>query len=106
MKINWAAVAVVAAMVGGIAGWCVTVENRLGSYSKAMELSERVKNIEDLMLPILVEYETRKRINGHSHDHPHVETIPIPAIPEPDEWDDVRQEASDWAVEEMHKFRK
>jgi hypothetical protein len=103
MKINWAAVAVIAAMIGGTVGWCVTVENRLGTYSKAMELSERVKNIEDLMLPILVEYETRKRINGHTHDHSHVEPMPPPSL---DEWDDVRQEAMDWAEDEMHKFRK
>lgn len=70
-------------------GWSLTVEQRLVSH-------ERISNIEELVMPIVIEYEVQTRLqeregtHNHSHDSvaPHMHDEPEPVAPEsakPDE---------------------
>jgi hypothetical protein len=84
LKINWNIAAIVLPLLVGLIGWGVTVETRI---DRALDVDARLSNIEELLRPLLVEYEVRKRLDEM------YSTDPMTAPPEPEpETPQVREE--------------
>lgn len=56
---NWGALEVVLLLAIAVVGWAVSMEVRL---SAASDVNARIKNIEELMYPMLVEWEVEQRM--------------------------------------------
>ena len=58
-SLNWGALEIAVILAIAIIGWAVSMEVRL---SKATDVNARIKNIEELMYPMLVEWEVEQRM--------------------------------------------
>lgn len=67
-------------LAGLAIGWLFSVEYRLGTYQATLDVSERVKNLEDLLLPVLIEFRAREIAGGR--DGGQDGTEPPIAVPE------------------------
>ena len=61
MKVN-VNVAVAIGLAASAVGWAITVENRLATQAEALNLSNRVRAMEELMLPMLIDWKTHKEL--------------------------------------------
>lgn len=62
IKLNIALVTLIIGLVGSIIGWVISVENRLATQAEALQLSNRVRAMEELMLPLLIDWKTHKEL--------------------------------------------
>jgi len=61
-RFNWTALAIMITALIAVMGWAISVESRLTEYKASMNLNERVKNLEELMVPVLVDYKVKKEM--------------------------------------------
>ncbi len=62
MKLNWTAVGTITAILLPLMVWGARVETRI---DRALDVDERLTNIEELMRPLIVEHEVQKRLTTH-----------------------------------------
>jgi len=62
MKINWGIAEVALAAVVIAVGWAISVEVRMAQHKSIENISQRLENIEELMLPVLVDFKTRQEV--------------------------------------------
>ena len=117
MKINWNIVAIVAPLLIAIIGWAYSIENRLAQISSSVDVVNRVTVIEELITPLIIEYQIVQRLkemgidaNGYDeiipapfhapgHLEPPVDSD-VPTAPAPD-IEKIREEAEDWTMEQI-----
>ena len=80
MKIDWQAAAVVVFIVAALIGWGVTVEVRMAQHAGVEALSQRIKNIEDLMTPVLVDWKVQQELRKYGIAPM---LVPVPPTPVP-----------------------
>lgn len=85
MKVDWQAAAVVVFVVAALIGWGVSVEVRLAQHAGVETLSQRIKNIEDLMTPVLVDWKVQLELKkyGIAPMLVPVPPTPVPSTPVP-----------------------
>jgi len=65
LRVDWQAMAVVVFIIAGLVGWSISVEVRMAQHATAEILSQRVKNIEDLMTPMLVDWRVQQELKKY-----------------------------------------
>lgn len=118
VKNPWAAIGVIVPLLAVVVGWAWSVEGRLGTYQTTLDVSDRVKNLETLLVPLLVEYKVQERMKelsgntGMGFSGPPMPPPPpsisygdgVRAEP-PAEYippeEEIREEAREWANEQM-----
>ena len=90
MKLNWTAIGAGIGLLIVVIGWAWSIEHRL---SKATDVSNRLKTIEEALLPVLIDFKINQLI-GVNQRHNHnpeparfygspPEPLPIPSLPVP-----------------------
>lgn len=104
MRISKAILAVMFAVICSVIGWGVSVESRLAQHAEALNLSNRIRALEELMLPMLIDWKTHKELRKWQKEN--IDKIrgqvtagdesPVVSTPEkvPDA---VRRNVDDWA---------
>jgi hypothetical protein len=115
MKINWGIAEVVLAAIVISVGWAVSVEVRMAQHKSLENISQRLGNIEELMLPVLVDFKTRQEVEkrlaergyrtappepisefmeDHDHDPPSIEEVIEEESSKAEDWarDAIRQD--------------
>jgi hypothetical protein len=82
MKVDWQAAAVVVFIVAALIGWGVSVEVRLAQHAGVEMMSQRIKNIEDLMTPVLVDWKVQQELKKYGMV-PMVAPVPPTPVPTP-----------------------
>lgn len=123
MKLNIGLLEVIVLVLITVVGWAISLEVRLAN---ATDYNSRLKNLEELMLPIMVDWKVRKEMEKAGHMSGYFEhvgcPIPEPAYPapmpppdvvggdpapEPDkppvDVPQVEQDAEDWAQEMIQR---
>ena len=54
--------AIYVGVITALIGWGVSVENRLAKEAEALNLSNRIRAMEELMLPMLIDWKTHKEL--------------------------------------------
>ena len=99
MKANWSIVAVaVTLMLAGLS-WGVSIEYRILCTQSALDLNDRVRNLETLLTPLLIEYKVDKALREVTP------RIPILHPPQPVE-NKARREAEVWAGNAIPRLEK
>ena len=105
MKINWSIVGPMLAVLV----WVGSMEYRLGKVNSTLDVSQRVKNIEDLMVPLLVEFKVQEAL-GKMQLPAHVEHTeppvidPPPILPYPQS--QIREESQKWAEDRIKQYKR
>lgn len=102
-------------LAGLAVGWLFSVEYRLGTYQATLDVSKRVENLEELLVPVLVEFRAREIVRernseaGREGIEPPLPStsggtsgtgfsgLPAPIPSEEVDMRDVREEATKWA---------
>jgi len=108
-KTNWPAVGVVVVVLLAWIGWENSQEKRIADFHTAADLSERVQNLENLLVPLLVEFKVQQALAERAPEPPVVEPIPIEPdvhIPPREQPAAVREEAEKWANERIKQYKR
>ncbi len=120
-NINWSAISVMATFVIIIISWSISVEVRLSAHQASTiknlnttieSLNQRVKNIEDLMTPMLVDWKVKEElrklgIRRSSLTPPSATPAPLPPLPpvppstEPPK--EIKESAQKWAESQIQQ---
>jgi hypothetical protein len=55
-------IALLLVLITTVVGWGVSVESRLAAQAESLQLSNRVRAMEELMLPLLIDWKTHKEL--------------------------------------------
>ena len=55
-------IALLLVLITSVVGWGVSVESRLAAQAESLQLSNRVRAMEELMLPLLIDWKTHKEL--------------------------------------------
>ena len=94
-RINWTTVGVITPVILAIVGWGISIESRLGKYESSLELSQRVKNLEDAMLPLLVDWKVEQELKKRLPEPPKPVSTTAKLT------DDVKKKADSWARSQL-----
>jgi hypothetical protein len=113
MKVDWQAAAVVVFIVAALIGWGVSVEVRLAQHAGVETLSQRIKNIEDLMTPVLVDWKVQQELRKYGvmvaptpmSPTPSPDPPVLPVVPGPPKrsQSEIEKDAQKWAKEQVQQ---
>ncbi len=102
-KFEWSMFTFLVPIILAVIGWGISVEVRMSKsdvlidakvakMDSALDFSERVKHIEDMLLPLLVDWKVNQELKK-------LQSKPMAAVP-----DKVREDAKQWAELEIKKM--
>lgn len=117
MKVNWTVIGILAPILGALIAWAISIEVRLNQYQDSLELSDRVSNLERLLLPVLVDWKVEQelkkvaklerpnpvRVAPHQPESSIPDTVGVvpksvkPVLPK------MQKDAEDWAQEAIRQ---
>lgn len=86
--LDWQAMGVIVALIVGVVGWGVSVEVRIAQQSNVESVTKRIKNLEELLVPMLVDWkvnEELEKLGVDSHGQHHVPKPELKIEPKPEE---------------------
>ena len=118
MKINATIVALWLGVAASWIGWEYHQTQQVLKLETAADLCQRVQNLEDLLVPLLVEFKVQSELRGrgivpdhevpdhahpHEHEHPGPPDVhPPPLLPY--EEPQMREDAEKWAAEAIKQY--
>ena len=70
MKLNWAAAVAIVGIATPVLAWAVSVESRLSHTARIEALTERIEQLENALLPVLIEYRVTQTVKELEKSRP------------------------------------
>lgn len=105
-KLRWDIVALVVPVLLALIAWGSSVESRLTKHDVTVDLSNRVKNLEDNMVPLLVEYKVAERIKEFENkqkEESSKKVAPLPMMMKPPSRASLEKDAKKWAESQIRQ---
>jgi len=65
IAVDWQAITVIVFIIAGMIGWSISVEVRIAQHASVETLSQRIKNIEDVMTPVLIDWKVQQELRKY-----------------------------------------
>jgi len=106
-KFNWTALAFAGTVLIAVIGWIFSVESRLVENRASMNLNSRVTNLEEVLMPVLVDLKVRQELEKVENRKKKSIAMVAPGTKaEPSKTPKIEEDAQNWARGQIQQFRE